>query len=108
MIIAGIDQKGESVYVVDPSGTYVQFTAVAIGAGADEVNSFLEKNYNPDMSLEDAAALAIASINIKAEVKDEIKNVKMAKVTSESKVFEKVLDEDLQNYSKNVSKFTSE
>ena len=102
------DQKGESVYVVDPSGTYVQFTAVAIGAGADEVNSFLEKNYNPDMSLEDAAALAIASINIKAEVKDEIKNVKMAKVTSESKVFEKVLDEDLQNYSKNVSKFTSE
>jgi proteasome alpha subunit len=108
MIIAGIDQKGESVYVVDPSGTYVQFTAVAIGAGADEVNSFLEKNYNPDMSLEDAAALAIASINIKAEVKDEIKNVKMAKITSESKVFEKVLDEDLQNYSKNVSKFTSE
>lgn len=60
------------------------------------------------MSLEDAAALAIASINIKAEVKDEIKNVKMAKVTSESKVFEKVSDEDLQNYSKNVSKFTSE
>jgi proteasome alpha subunit len=108
MIIAGIDQKGESVYVVDPSGTYVQFTAVAIGAGADEVNSFLEKNYNPDMSLEDAAALAIASINIKAEVKDEIKNVKMAKVTSESKVFEKVSDEDLQNYSKNVSKFTNE
>jgi len=108
MIIAGIDQKGESVYVVDPSGTYVQFTAVAIGAGADEVNAFLEKNYNPDMSLEDAAALAIASINIKAEVKDEIKNVKMAKVTSESKVFEKVSDEDLQNYSKNVSKFTNE
>lgn len=60
------------------------------------------------MSLEDAAALAIASINIKAEVKDEIKNVKMAKVTSESKVFEKVLDADLQNYSKNVSKFTNE
>ena len=41
---------------------------------------FLEKNYNPDMSLEDAAALAIACINLKDEVKDEIKNVKMAKV----------------------------
>ena len=37
---------------------------------ADEVNSFLEKNYNPDMSLEDAAALAIASVNLKAEAKD--------------------------------------
>ncbi len=108
MIIAGIDQKGESIYVIDPSGTYVQFTAVAIGAGADEVNSFLEKNYNPDMSLEDAAALAIASINLNAEVKDEIKNVNMAKVSSESKVFEKVSESDLENYSKNVSKFTNE
>ena len=108
MIIAGIDQKGEAIYVIDPSGTYVQFTAVAIGAGADEVNSFLEKNYNPDMSLEDAAALAIACINLKDEVKDEIKNVKMAKVSSESKVFEKVSEADLENYSKNVSKFSNE
>jgi len=108
MIIAGVDQKGEAIYVIDPSGTYVQFTAVAIGAGADDVNSFLEKNYNPDMSLEDAAALAIASINLKAEAKDEIKNVKMAKVSSESKVFEKVSESDLENYSKNVSKFTNE
>ncbi|GIS73942.1 MAG: hypothetical protein CM1200mP11_1570 [Nitrosopumilaceae archaeon] len=59
MIIGGIDQKGEAIYVIDPSGTYVQFSAVAIGAGADEVNSFLEKNYNPDMSLEDAAFIRV-------------------------------------------------
>jgi len=60
------------------------------------------------MSLEDAAALAIASINLNVEAKDEIKNVKMAKVSSESKVFEKVSESDLGNYSKNVSKFTNE
>jgi hypothetical protein len=45
---------------------------------------------------------------LKAEVKDEIKNVNMAKVSSESKVFEKVSESDLENYSKNVSKFTNE
>ena len=60
------------------------------------------------MSLEEAAALAIASINLKVEAKDEIKNVKMAKVSSESKVFEKVSESDLENYSKSVSKFTNE
>ena len=85
MIIAGIDQKGEAIYVIDPSGTYVQFTAVAIGAGADEVNSFLEKNYNPDMSLEDAAALAIACVNLKDEVKDEIKTVSYTHLTLPTK-----------------------
>ena len=105
MIIAGIDQKGESIYVTDPSGTYVQFAAIAIGAGSDDVNSFLEKYYKDDLSLDDAAALAIAAINLKAEAKDGVKNIKMAKVTSETKVFEKVSESDLQNYSQNTSKF---
>ncbi len=105
MIIAGIDQKGESIYVTDPSGTYVQFAAVAIGAGSEDVNAFLEKHYKEDMSLDDAAALAIAAINLKAESKDGVNNIKMAKVTTESKVFEKVSDSDLQNYSQNASKF---
>ncbi|MFB5620756.1 MAG: archaeal proteasome endopeptidase complex subunit alpha [Nitrosopumilus sp.] len=105
MIIAGIDQKGESIYVTDPSGTYVQFAAIAIGAGADDVNAFLEKHYNDDLSLEDAAALAIAAINLKAEVKEGVSHIKMAKITSEAKIFEKVSESDLQNYSQNASKF---
>lgn len=105
MIIAGIDQKGESIYVTDPSGTYVQFAAVAIGAGSDEVNSFLEKHYKENMSLEDAASLAIAAINIKSDIKEGINHVKMAKITTESKVFEKVSEADLQNYSQKSSKF---
>ena len=105
MIIAGVDQKGESIYITDPSGTYVQFAAIAIGAGSDDVNAFLEKNYKEDMSLEDAAALAIAAINLKAEEKERIKDFKMAKVSTESKIFEKISEADLQNYSQNASKF---
>jgi len=107
MIIAGIDQKGESIYVTDPSGTYVQFSAIAIGAGSDDVNEFLEKHYKDDLSLEDAAALAIAAINLKAEAKDGVNNIKMAKITTESKTFEKVSESDLQNYSQNASKFAA-
>jgi len=32
LIIAGVDLKGGAVYVTDPSGTYVSYAAVAIGA----------------------------------------------------------------------------
>ena len=106
LIIAGIDQKGESIYVTDPSGTYVQYAAIAIGAGSDDVNGFLEKHYNPDMSIEEAASLAIASINLKAEQKDGINHIKMAKITNESKLFEKVTEAELQNYSQNATKFS--
>ena len=108
MIIAGIDQKGESIYVTDPSGTYVQFAAVAIGAGSEDVNAFLEKHYNPDMSIDDAAALAISAINLKDEQKDGINDIKMAKITTEAKVFESISESDLKNYSQNSSKFASE
>jgi len=108
LIIAGIDQKGESLYVTDPSGTYVQYAAIAIGAGSDEVNEFLEKNYNADMSIDDAASLAIAAINLKNEKKDGIDDIKMAKITTEAKVFEKVSESDLKNYSQNASKFAPE
>ena len=38
LIIAGVDQKGSSVYVTDPSGTYVPYAAIAIGAGSEEAN----------------------------------------------------------------------
>ena len=108
LIIAGIDQKGESIYVTDPSGTYVQYAAVAIGAGSDDVNSFLEKYYNSEMSLDDAASLAIAAINLKAEQKEGVNHIKMAKITKQTNSFEKVSEQDLQDYSQNASKFSTE
>ena len=108
LIIAGIDQKGESIYVTDPSGTYVQYAAIAIGAGSDDVNVFLEKHYDAEMSLEDAASLAIASINLKAEQKEGVNHIKMAKITTETKIFEKVSESDLQTYSQSSNKFTSQ
>lgn len=106
LIIAGIDQKGESIYVTDPSGTYVQYAAVAIGAGSDDVNSFLEQHYDPKMTLDDAASLAISAINLKAEQKGQTSHIKMAKITTKSKLFEKIPEKDLDGYSQNAVKFT--
>lgn len=105
LIIAGIDQKGRSIYVTDPSGTYVQYSAVAIGAGSDDVNSFLEKHYDPGMGLADAAALAIASINLKSEEKDGTDHVKMARITGDPGAFEKVPGADLAGYAKDSPRF---
>jgi len=108
LIIAGVDTKGESIYLTDPSGTFIQYAAVAIGSGSDEVNSFLEKNYNFDMGLEDAASLAIAAINLKTEEKNGVDHIKMAKITTKDKVFEKISESDIKNYSQNSSKFSAE
>ena len=99
LIIAGIDQKGESIFVTDPSGTYVPYAAVAIGAGSEEVSDFLEKSYSKDMSLEDASALAVAAINMKSERKEGVEHIKMARITNEKKFLEKISKEDIVKYS---------
>ena len=100
LIIAGVDQRGNLIYVTDPSGTYVSYAAVAIGASAEEVNAFLEKNYKDDMSLDDATALAIAAIELKTEQKDGVKHIKVARVTKDKKILEKISDADLEKYAK--------
>ena len=100
LIIAGVDQKGGSIYVTDPSGSYVSYGAVAIGAGSEEVTDFLEKNYNKDIALEDGAALATAAINLKGEQKDGARHVKMSLVRMDKKVLEKVSDADIEKYVK--------
>ncbi|MEM3065136.1 MAG: archaeal proteasome endopeptidase complex subunit alpha [Candidatus Nitrosotenuis sp.] len=100
LIIAGVDQRGNLVYVTDPSGTFVSYSAVAIGANAEEVNSFLEKNYRDDMSLDDTIALAIAAIDLKTEQRDGTKHIKAAKITKEKKTLEKLSDAELEKYAK--------
>ena len=98
LIIAGIDRKGVNVYVIDPSGTYNSYSAIAIGTGSDEVNEFLEKNYKEGLTIDEAASLAIAAINLKSEEKSGVEHIKMSKILSEGKMIEKISTEDLKKF----------
>jgi proteasome alpha subunit len=108
LIIAGVDLKGGAIYVTDPSGTYVSYEAVAIGASSEEVTDFLEKNYKPEMTLEDGAALATAAINLKSEKKDGAKHVKMSWIRLDKKILEKVSESDIEKFAQIATqKFTN-
>mgnify|MGYP001194708211 CR=1 FL=1 len=98
LIIAGVDRKGSQIITTDPSGTYVSYSAVAIGLGSDEVNDFLEKNYKADISIEEAASLAIAAINLKSEEKVGIDHIKMSKVSTDTQILEKVSIDELKKF----------
>lgn len=97
LIIGGVDQAA-SLYVTDPSGAFGAYSAMAIGAGSDEVNLFLEQNYSPECSLDEAARLTIRAINKKSEKFGDTTNIKMAKITTKTKTFERIGDEDLAAY----------
>ena len=104
LIVAGVDQKGQSIYVTDPSGTYVQYAAVAIGAGAEEVTDFLEKHYSADMSMDDASALAVAAINLKAEAPEGTDHIKMARIVNGGEL-SRVEDAELAGHAEAAGRF---
>ena len=86
------------MYVIDPSGTYNSYSAIAIGTGSDEVNDFLEKNFKENITVDEAASLAIAAINLKSEEKAGIEHIKMSKILSETKILEKISPQDLKKF----------
>jgi proteasome alpha subunit len=98
LILAGVDETGASLYLTDPSGTYIGYDAVAIGAGSDQVTEFLEKSYKMDISLEECGSLAIESIYLVSEDKTSTRNIKMAVIDTSSKTMRKVLDEEVESY----------
>jgi proteasome alpha subunit len=98
LILAGVDKNGASLYLTDPSGTYIGYDAVAIGAGSDQVTEFLEKQYQLEISMEDAGALAMQSIYLVSEEKTGTSHVKMAVIDNDTKTMRKVEDRDIERY----------
>ncbi|MEC7711364.1 MAG: archaeal proteasome endopeptidase complex subunit alpha [Thermoproteota archaeon] len=98
LIIGGIDPAGTNLYMTDPSGSYISYDAISIGANADTVNEFLEKNYKKDMSLDDAASLAVAAIYISSETKEGVDHIKMSRVSGENANFEFMTNEEISKF----------
>jgi len=83
LLFAGIDKKGPSLYSLDPSGTYVQCDAKAIGSGAEGAQSSLGEIYHKDISLKDATKHALTILKQVMEEKLTANNVELATVTEE-------------------------
>jgi len=88
LIIGGIDENGNSLFLTDPSGAYVPYNAVAIGANSDKVTEFLKKEYKSEMTLEESKILAIAAINLVSNDTSNSEQIKICQIKSDTKRFE--------------------
>ncbi len=101
LIIGGVDENNETqLFLTDPSGTYISYDAVAIGSGSDQVTDFLEKAYNPNLSLDEVSSLAIAAIYLSSDEKEETNHIRMAQIKKDLKQFELVSEDKISNFAK--------
>ncbi|GMH14185.1 hypothetical protein Nepgr_016026 [Nepenthes gracilis] len=80
LLIAGHDEHGPSLYYTDPSGTFWQCNAKAIGSGSEGADSSLQEQYNSDLSLQEAEKIALSILKQVMEEKVTPNNVDIAKV----------------------------
>src|SRR5437762_1810779 len=62
VIIAGIDQTAVQLYQVDPSGTFFRGSGFAIGQYSDIALNEIQREYNAEMSVEQAIQLSNKAI----------------------------------------------
>ena len=63
MIVGGYDEdQGAQIYQVEASGTFYCWKATALGKGAADAKTFLEKTFTDDLDIGDATHLAIKAL----------------------------------------------
>ena len=53
-----VDENGPQLYHMDPSGTYLQFDAKAIGSGSEGAQQSLQEAYHKSITLKEATKTA--------------------------------------------------
>lgn len=82
ILFAGVDQFGTQLYFMDPSGTYVQCDAKAIGAGCEGAQQALQEQYSKSITLQQAITSVLTILKQVMEEKLSSANVEVATITT--------------------------
>ena len=93
MIVGGYsEEEGPQIFQIEASGTFYCWKATALGKGAAEAKSFLERTYTEDMDIGDAVHSAIKTLKNTYEGEMTEKNIEVGWIkTSDPKKEFKVL-----------------
>jgi len=78
LLVAGIENGKCFLFHTDPSGTYTQCRARAIGGGSDGAETLLRDSYRDGMTLEEAENLALSTLRQVIQEKLNENNVEVA------------------------------
>lgn len=104
MLIMGFDYDGTPhLYQTDPSGTYFEWTANAIGRSAKVVREYLEKHYTSDLVSSDKETIKLALKALLEVVQSGSKNMEVA-VMRRGQRLEMLKTEELDEYMREIEK----
>lgn len=97
LLFAGVDDDGPQLFHMDPSGTFLQYDAKAIGSGSEGAQQSLQEVYHKSMKLEEGCLEALKILKQVMEEKLTSTNIEMAVVTRE-KLFHMLSKEEMEPF----------
>ena len=88
LLIAGVDERGPQLFQTDPSGTYFEWKARAIGSGGDTAMTALKESYHSNMTLAEAEKLILKILKQVMEEKISMDTVEICVIKADSKTLE--------------------
>ncbi|MFT4310535.1 MAG: archaeal proteasome endopeptidase complex subunit alpha [Candidatus Woesearchaeota archaeon] len=95
LIIGGVDQRGSSLYVVDPTGIFFQYRAVAIGEGDAEAETVLQEGWNETLSTQQGISLGLKALQSVLKENFDIHRVDCVVITD---TYQRMSTQDLQQH----------
>jgi 20S proteasome subunit alpha 5 len=95
LLFAGCDKRGPQLYHMDPSGTFIECQAKAIGSASEGAQQSLQEQYHASMTFREAEKSALGILKQVMEEKLNATNVEMAIVTKD-KGYEVLANEELE------------
>ena len=95
LLVAGIEDGQPRLFETDPSGTPYEWQAVAIGGSREDIQSFLEDEYDDEMDLEGGIELALRALASVNEDGLDATGVDIATIDVETEQVEKLSEDDI-------------
>ena len=96
VLIAGIDDSTPTLYETDPTGIFFEYKASVIGEGEVEIEEILQKEYKPEMSIEQGLKLCLSSLKKVLGDNFSIERIDAAYIKKDEKKFKKFSKETIE------------
>jgi 20S proteasome subunit alpha 5 len=102
LLFAGVDESGPHLYHLDPSGTFIEYDAKAIGSGSEGAQQNLQDVYHKSMTLKEAQKQALTILKQVMEEKLNATNIEMSTVSVVDKKYRLFSKEEIEQVIKDM------
>ncbi len=101
LLVAGVEDDGSiKLFLTEPYGLYFQYKAAAIGEGEAEIDDILQKNYKPNMTVQDGLKLGVGAMKEFLKGDFNFERVDAAYIDVNNKRFTKLSNDEIKNLMK--------